>query len=380
MITLEQIAQYFEDGLNAVYNKKYIKFSIATNAGIVRESIREQNTVTHFITGSLVVNSSSNDANLLVMGANGLSLQFPIPTRQPRATANEKVLPRTQNGRFPFVDETMKAINDYFKEAQSFILMDGEDEYSLSFHAGTSMAEGATIEEEIGECVMAFVSITLYFIKGGIISKDVQVTIDGERIPFQVLRTGRSSELSRDVFSGKYISKAIASSTAFSIDVQFPANADVTTAETVTFLLDGTPNVAHFVTLKYGADAEEKIYFMTFDNVNTNAQGVTVSGITVAFLEVVEVTDALNYPAGYQAGIFRFSSSETPSITFTLPENCKFYIGGVTGQGEGVQTITLTPDDFVLNEETGEYNVYLVTDKTVNVISDVPFEVVYGGR
>lgn len=375
MITLEQIAQYFEDGLNAVYNKKYIKFSIATNAGTVHEPIRKQNTVTHFITGSLVVNSSSNDANLLVMGANGLSLQFPIPTRQPRATANEKVLPRTQNGRFPFVDETMKAINDYFKEAQSFILMDGEDEYSLSFHAGMSMAEGASIEDGIGECVMAFVSITLYFIKGGIISKDVRVTIDGERIPFQVLRTGRSSELSRDVFSGKYISKAIASSTAFSIDVQFPANADVTTAETVTFLLDGAPNIAHFVTLQYGADAEEKIYLMTFDNVNTNAQGVTVSGITAALVEVVEITDALDYPAGYQVLKFLFSDTKATAITFSLDGECDFYLGGIVGSGAGEQTVELSPDDFVYDEEGDNYFVYLVTDKAIGISSSVPYEV-----
>lgn len=375
MITLEQIAQYFEDGLNSVYNKKYIKFSIAANAGIVREPIREQNTVTHFVTGSLTVNSSSNDANLLVMGANVLSLQFPIPTRQPRTTANEKVLPRTKNGRFPFVDEVMKVINDYFKEAQSFVLMDGEDEYSLSFHAGTSMAEGASIDPDIGECVMAFVSITLYFIKGGIISKDVQVTIDGERIPFQVLRTGRSSELSRDVFSDKYISKAIASSTAFSIDVQFPANADVTTSETLAFLLDGAPNTAHFLTVKYGAEAEEKLYLMIFDNVVTNAQGVTVSGMTSAFVEVVEVTDAVNFPVGYQVLKFIFSDTKATSISFSVDEECDFYLGGVTGSGTGEQTIALSPDDFVYNEEGDNYFVYLVTNKKVTVYSSVPYEV-----
>ena len=150
----------------------------------------------------------------------------------------------------------------------------------------------------------------------------------------------------------------------------------MTTAETVTFLLDGAPNVAHFVTLKYGADAEEKIYLMTFDNVNTNAQGVTVSGITAALVEVVEITDALNYPAGYQVLKFLFNDTKATSITFSLDGECDFYLGGIVGSGAGEQTVELSPDDFVYNEEDDNYFVYLVTDKAIGISSSVPYEVV----
>lgn len=377
MITLEQIAQYFEDGLNTVYNNKNIKFAIAANAGIVRKAFREQNNITSFITGSLTVNSSSNDANLLVMGANGLTLQFAIPAKRPRTTPKQAAaeLQKIRDGQYPFVNEVLKAINDYFENAQSFILTDGQNEYSLAFQAGVSIADGTTIEDGIGECVMAYASITLYFIEGGIISKDIQVTIDGERIPFQVLHAGRSSERSRDVYTEKYISKSIVSSTAFSLDVQFPTNADTATQETLSFLLDGTPNEAHFVTVKYGVNAEENIYLMTFDNVVTNAQGVTISGATAAFIEVVEITDALNFPDQYQVGRFIFSNSAAKSITFNLSEECTYYIGGVTGKGTGAQTVALTPDDFVYNEERDRYFVYLITSQTVEVTSSVPFEV-----
>lgn len=295
MITLEQIARHFEDGLNAVYNNENIKFSIAAHAGILRNAFREQNNITSYITGGLSVDSSSNDANLLVMGANGLSLEFAIPAKRPRTspTQTAEELQKIRDGQYPFVNEVMKAINDYFESAQTFSLTDGENEYSLAFHAGTSMNDATQILDGIGECVLAYASITLYFIEGGIISKDVQVTIDGERVPFQVLRIGRSSELSRDVYTGKYISKSIASSTAFSMDLQFPANADMATSETLSFLLEGTPNTAHFVTVQYGANANTEIYLMTFDNVITNAQGVTISGATAALIEVTKYAECI---------------------------------------------------------------------------------------
>lgn len=377
MITLEQIAKHFEDGLNAVYDNPNIQFSIAAHAGILRNAVREQNNVTSYITGSLSVDSSSNDANLLVMGANGLSLEFAIPAKRPRTTGNQAAeeLQKIRNGQYPFVNEVMKAINDYFENAQAFTLTDGEDEYSLAFQAGTSMSDATQILEGIGECVIAYASITLYFIEGGIISKDVQITIDGARMPFQVVRVGRSSELSRDVYLGKYISKSIASSTAFAIDLQFPANADVATQETLAFLLGGTPNTAHFVTVQYGASAPLEIYLMTFDNVITNAQGVMISGATAALIEVVEITDALNFPAGYQVGKFTFQSSEYNSIVFTLSEECDFYLGGIAGRGTGAQTIELSPDDFVYDDENDVYAVYLVTNKAVGITSEIPFEV-----
>lgn len=378
MITLEQIAKYFEDGLNQTYNNPHIQFSIAPNAGIVRPPVREQNNITYYITGSMTVNSSSNDANLLVMGANGLSLEFAIPTRRPRTDPNQspEELQKFREGQYLFVNEVVQAINTYFQKADSFNLSDGEDEYSLSFYAGTGMANGAQILPDLGECVIAYVSITLYFVKGGIISNKVIVTIDGQPVPFQAVRIGRSTVSDRDVYAGKQVSKAIASSSSFSIDFNFPLNVDNATEETLSFLLDGQPNTAHFVTVRYGKDAQTKIYLMSIDNTTENAEGVTVSGSSTALVEVVEHAEALNYPDGFQKIRFSMQSSEMNEITFNLSEECMYFLGGVTGEGSGEITIPLTKDDFVFNTEAGGYTVYLITDRAVFVTSSVPYEVI----
>ena len=377
MITLEQLAAFFENGLNGLYNNPYIKFHIWASAGHVDEPIRDGNTVTHFITGNLLTSSSSNDANLLVMGANGLTLEFSIPVKRPRTTATQtsEELQEVVNGQYPFVNEIAEVINSYFQEAQAFTLMDGDDEYSLSFQAGTSLTGTVDLQPGIGKHVTASVSITVYFVKGGIISRDVSLTLDGVPVPYQVLRVGRSTESARDVYAGKEVSKTVSSSSAFSIDLQYPLNADHTTEETLSFLMDGLPNTAHFVALQYGKDASKRLYLMTIDNTIANAQGVTVSGANIALCEVVENVQTLNFPSFFQVGRFRFSVSTAETVEFVLAENCDYYLGGIAAEGNGSITAELTPDDFVYEEETDAYYVYLVTDKKVEVTSTVPFEV-----
>lgn len=378
MITLEQLATYFENGLNMLYNNPYIKFHIWASAGHVDEPIRNGNTVTHFITGNLLTSSSSNDANLLVMGANGLTLEFAIPVKRPRTTASQPAeeLQEVVNGQYPFVNEIAEVINSYFQEAQAFTLMDGDDEYSLSFQAGTSLTGTLDLQTGLSKHVTASVSITVYFIKGGIISRDVSLALDGVQVPYQVMRVGRSTESTRDVYAGKEISKSVSSSSAFSIDLQFPLNDDNATEETLSFLLDGLPNTAHFAALQYGKAARKRLYLMTIDNTITNAQGVTVSGTNVALCEVVENVQALNFPSAFQVGRFRFAVSTAGSVEFSLSESCAYFIGGKAAEGNGSITAELTPDDFVYEEETDAYYVYLVTDKKVTVTSTVPFEVV----
>ena len=114
---------------------------------------------------------------------------------------------------------------------------------------------------------------------------------------------------------------------------------------------------------------------MTIDNTIANAQGVTVSGANIALCEVVENVQPLNVPSFFQVGRFRFSVSTAETVEFVLAENCDYYLGGIAAEGNGSITAELTPDDFVYEEETDAYYVYLVTDKKVEVTSTVPFEV-----
>ena len=121
MITLEQFADIFQRGLNAVLKKNEIQFKIWSNVGKYQKAIRDGNTVTKYINGNLRVSSSANDANDLVMGVNGLTLDFIVPLKRPRTNAKQTAeeLAAIQDGQYPFVEEIVNAIDGYFQKAVS---------------------------------------------------------------------------------------------------------------------------------------------------------------------------------------------------------------------------------------------------------------------
>lgn len=382
MIKLSQIAEMFENGLNSLYGNPEIKFHIWSDVGKFDQPYRDGNTITHYITGNLKSTSSANDANLLVMGTNDLSLEISIPLKRPRTNAkqSEEDLRAVQNGQYPFVEEIKNVLNGYFQEAQSVIIPDGEDNYSVSFSAGVSISGVVDIASQLGKHVTASVYVQLYFIKGGTISRDVQVTFDNVLIPYQHVDTARANVIERDVYAGKLVSKGISSSSAFSLDLNFPSNADNTTQELIDFVLRGEPNTAHFVSVKWGNIGED-LYLMTVDNVTTRAEGVTIAGISAALIEVTENPELLSLPAGFQMGRFTFPNTAATQLTFTLSEACKAFIGGYAYEwAEGSKAITLSANDFEYDDETNAFYVYLITDRQVTVTSDTAFTVTKGAQ
>lgn len=96
---------------------------------------------------------------------------------------------------------------------------------------------------------------------------------------------------------------------------------------------------------------------------------------TALSLALLTSIETFYFPSSFQVGRFRFSASTAGSIEFSLSENCAYLIGGKAAKGNGGITAELTPDDFIYEEDTDAYYVYLVTDKKVTVTSTVPFEV-----
>lgn len=367
MIQLTKIAQYFENGLNELYANPEIRFHIWASSGEKDPPVRSGNSVLHFITGNLRVSSSSNDANILAMGMNGLTLDFSVPLKRPRTNANQsgKELQRVDNGQYPFFHEISEVIDEYFQIAQCFSLKDDDQkEYSMSCQAGVNIPGPSELSSVLGNSATVSVFITLYFIQGGTISRDITFSFDGERVPFQVSRIGRSNESMRDVYAGNLVSKSLSSSSAFSIDVDFPSNSDAASKQAVEFLLKGAPNTAHFVGVKWD-NVSEDLFLMTFENVLGNAQGVSVAGLSVALTEVTEDVSALNFPESFSIRKFAFLDSKSTEVSFTIDTECELFIAGKAYKaGAGVLSVPLSPENFDYDESSDLYYVYLVTDKS----------------
>lgn len=381
MITLTQLANYFENGLNETLNNPEIQFKIWADAGEMQKSDRDGNTITHYVNGNLKTTTSANDANDLVMGVNGLSLEFAIKTQMPRtnSTQTEKELAKIKEGQYPYISYITSAINKFFSEAQSVSLKDSDGtEFSLSWRAGTAITGDVKFRPMVAESILFTVYIEIMFGAGGINSKLVKVYIDDSSVPIKAIRHGRSPMLERDVYAEKLTSKSVATSTAFSIDVEFPANNDTATKVCLDYLFNGEPNVAHFVNVKFGG-VQDQLYLMTLNTVQTAVQGISIAGITASLIEVTENILAINVPDGFQVGKFTFAASDAESVTFTTSEDCLAYIAGqaVKLTGGNAQTIQLNPSAIQYNYEQGVYEIYLITNKAVSISSaSAPYEII----
>ena len=371
MITLNQLAEYFEEGLNKTLNNPEIQFRVWAHAGVHNKPERDGNTVTHLITGNLRTSTSSNDATALVMGVNGLSLEFALQTQAPKtnATQTQAELQKIQDGQYPYVAYITGAINKYFLNSQVAQLTDSDGaQFSLSWVAGTAITGDVAIRPYIGESILFTVYIELTFVKGGISSKSVLTYIDDMAIPYKAVRHGRSTLVERDIYANNLNSKSVATSGAFSVDVEFPANSDAATQACFDFLLNGNLNVAHFVNVQFG-NTYEKLYLMTLNSVQTAAQGISILGITASFVEVVDNSLALNVPDNYQVGKFTLSSSNITSITFTPSVDCLAYIAGQALKltGGRAQTVEIELSSMQYNDDDDVYEVYLITDRAVTL-------------
>ncbi len=373
MITLTKLANYFEDGLNKTLNNPEIQFKIWADAGKFQKPFREGNSITHYVNGNLKTSTSANDANDLVMGVNGLSLEFAIETQMPRTngTQTAEELAKIKDGQYPYISYITSAINKFFSTAQVTSLKDEDGtEFSISWLAGTAVTGDVDIRPVIGQSILFTVYIEITFVAGGVSSRLVKVYINDSPVPIKAIRHGRSPMLERDVYAAKLTSKNVATSTAFSIDVEFPANKDTATKVCLDYLFKGEPNVAHFVDVEFG-DLQKQLYLMTLNTVQTAAQGISIAGITASLIEVTENIFAINVPDGFQVGKFTFATSDAESLTFTLSEDCLAYVAGqaVKLTGGNAQTITLEPSAMQFNYENGVYEVYLITNKTVAISS-----------
>ena len=361
MIKLSDIAKYVEDGLNATLGDVGYSFKIWADAGEMIHALRTGNDVRHWIPANLRSVSSANEGNILVMGANGLMLDVAIPVKRPKTSALQtpEELDKIQDGQYPFVEEIKAVLDDYFQVSQVFTREDADRvSYTISMDAGRSQTGVVDILPVLDECLTVNIFISLTFLQGGINARNVVLNIDGVRVPLATVTFGRSNRLSSDVYNEATVVKNLATATSFSIDFAFPATSDNSTKQAFLTLLEGKPNIAHFVEVNIGS-AFDGSYLMAFDNLQMNAQGVLFAGITGALIELADNPSVIDTPDYMQVGRFTVADSETESLTFIATGTA--YIAGEIRELSGETTISLSPSDFVYSESDDTYYISMLS-------------------
>ncbi len=395
MISLIQLAKSFENKLNSNLNNSEIQFRIWANAGEHVKPLRDGNTITHYLDGNLRMNASATDANFLEMGVNSMTLEIAVPIRQPRTNAEqtEAELAKIKDGQYPFIAYIIQAINDTFKSAYAYTEKDENNvQFTIGIQAGMALGGTVDLAAELGNYIVVSVFIEAYFIEGGINSFDTVIYVHGVKtpftqIPYTALRLGRSAVVDSDVYAGdnSFISKNFTTSTAFAIDVDFPATDFGAFSQYCSrYLLEGTPNDVIFVDL----DGKNKgSYLMTLNSVQSSAVGVTGLGWTVSLMQTLDKLTAVNISDGYQLGRAILDGSESVAVQLGANVDCKAFIAGKTldlVSGE-IITVDLQASDIEYDEDNDSYCVYALTNKSARLSftlqgASLKFEIVKGAR
>ena len=381
MVSLLQLANEIQNGLTSQLNDPNIDFKIWASAGEYSKSVRSGNTVQSYIQGTLLSSSSSNEGNILSMGYNGLQLYLSVPLQAPKtvSTQTSKELQKIQNSQYPFLTLVLSALDAYFSVASVMQLPDDAGtEYTISMVAGRAITGNVDVAAQFGNNLTVSLLIGVYFLQGGISARNIVLNIDGVRVPLSSVTINRANQKSSDVYQGGTSVKNVSSATALSIDFAFPANSDNTTNQAIRALFVGNANMAHFVELSIGSKYDGN-FLMTFDNLNLAAQNVQFAGITGALIECVDNVSLLSFPNYMQVGYFEFDNSSTTRFSFnsSIYDFYLAYISGRIYSLASANSIGLEPADFVYDQTSGKYRVYMVTLGAVPVTqSDFPFTIV----
>ena len=381
MVSLLQLANEIQNGLTSQLNDPNIDFKIWASAGEYSKSVRSGNSVQSYIQGTLLSSSSSNEGNILSMGYNGLQLYLSVPLQAPKtvSTQTSEELQKIQNSQYPFLTLVLSALDAYFSVASVMQLTDDAGtEYTISMVAGRAITGNVDVAAQFGNNLTVSLLIGVYFLQGGISARNVVVNIDGVQVPLSSVTINRANQKSSDVYQGGTSVKNVSSATALSIDFAFPANSDNTTNQAIRALYAGNANMAHFVELSIGSQYDGN-FLMTFDNLNLAAQNVQFAGITGALIECVDNVSLLSFPDYMQVGYFEFDNSSTTRFSFnsSIYDVYLAYISGRIYSLASANSIGLEPADFVYDQTSGKYRVYMVTLGSVPVTqSDFPFTIV----
>lgn len=396
MITIKELAEYFETQLNALIpDGEEYEFKIWAEAGKYKKPYRQSNKVYYFINGQLATNASAVTPNALVMGVNGLTLSFLVPVLPPKTNPaqTDSELAEYQDGQLYFIQQVSALLLQYFTKTKMLSVTDSENNtFTLAMYAGVAISGVIAIYSNAGEAMEMSVSITLNFAQNGVNGLGIKVYMDGELVPYMSLNPSRSGQLSTDVQSNAVVQKHIATSTVYGIQFTCPsATGSQATLAVYDYIADESENnTVHFVEIEWGEQRYD-VYLMLFTAANSSVSGAEFAGLNVTLGEVNELVELCTLPTGFRGCYLKHEDTSTPSISFVLnisfskqfpqnsvPETYPFYFficgkcykvictGTASGEpSDGLQTvnftgstntfITVSPEDFIYSEEDDEY-------------------------
>ena len=307
MIELKQLAKQIENKLNTQGNGG-LEFKIFTDTGKYVKSRKKRNVITTVVNGlySGVSSDITNTETGFTVATLTNKLEIVIPCKDneedvfqiitaPDGTQKKKFI---EYGNDTFISNVRELIDNACAQTIFTTMTDKAGKtYDTSVAFSIAISGNRTQLPELGDCFTFVIYAYYNIVEGGENSRRWQVYLGKDRIPYSSLTLRRVPTQESNVFYGDLESKNTTTGHTLGVSLECPAIVGEFCNEIKKFILNGSDNGAHILTLICG-DRSRSIP-VVFGQVDSTASGILNVGLTISFAEAVELLGVVSFPLSY---------------------------------------------------------------------------------
>lgn len=358
MITLKQLTDELSSALNAQGNPG-VTFVLHNDTGEYTKSVRDYNDVKDVINGIVTLTSSEveNTNDGLTIASLTTRTELLVPCRDTEEDIKQIILnsdgtygeETARTGNVAFLAAVRDWIDEFCAKNGRATLYDTEGNSFDTSWVYSLVTSGVRQMDSFAGDYFTFVIYADYnLIQGGVNSRSIVLTLDGEKISYSSITPRRVPTQESNVYaSGKAIGKSLTSDTVFGLSVILPATGKNTTGKVFDYIFNGDRNEAHFlaVTTPHG----DKDYLVQFGQTDATASGVLNVGLTISFVECVPDYELLTFPDTFF--IYEATAGSTSTLMFD-GSNTIYRFGEDNDFASGVNSIanyTIAKGDIIVS-------------------------------
>lgn len=358
MITLKQLTDELSSALNAQGNPG-VTFVLHNDTGEYTKSVRDYNDVKDVINGIVTLTSSEveNTNDGLTIASLTTRTELLVPCRDTEEDIKQIILnsdgtygeETARTGNVAFLAAVRDWIDEFCAKNGRATLYDTEGNSFDTSWVYSLVTSGVRQMDSFAGDYFTFVIYADYnLIQGGVNSRSIRLTLDGEQISYSSITPRRVPTQEANVYAkGEAIGKALTSDTVFGLSVILPATGRNMTGKVFDYILNGNRNEAHFLTVN--TPHGNKDYLVQFGQTDATASGVLNVGLTTSFVECVPDYELLKFPDSFF--LYEATAGSTSTLMFD-GRNTLYNFGAVKGFSNGVNTITdyaIAKDDIIVS-------------------------------
>ena len=346
MITLKQLTDELSSALNAQGNPG-VTFVLHNDTGEYTKSVRDYNDVKDVINGIVTLTSSEveNTNDGLTIASLTTRTELLVPCRDTEEDIKQIILnsdgtygeETARTGNVAFLAAVRDWIDEFCAKNGRATLYDADGNSFDTSWVYSLVTSGVRQMDSFAGDYFTFVIYADYnLIQGGVNSRSIVLTLDGEQISYSSTTPRRVPTQEANVYAkGEAIGKSLTSDTVFGLSVILPATGRNMTGKVFDYILNGNRNEAHFLTVS--TPHGNKDYLVQVGQTDGTASGVLNVGLTASFVECPDDYELLSFPEEFF--IYEATAGSTSTLMFD-GSNTLYNFGENNGFASGTNSIS----------------------------------------